>query len=173
MREMSLAIALAVSTVTLPLLQQDVHAETSANATPSSKNGGQDELALFRASMRIDRREFVKQSMDLRPEEGKKFWSLYHQYEADLMRLNDQRLAIIKDYEKSFDQMTDSKAAGLVKRSMAFRKTRSELLETYYGKIAKATSKIIGARFLQVESVLQGAGDVAVGSSIPLMPKMQ
>ena len=173
MRKMSLAIALAVATATLPLLHHGVHAETAKKVTPSAKDSAQDELALFRASMRIDRREFVKQSMDLSPEEGKKFWSLYHQYEADMMKLNDQRLEVIKDYEKSFDQMTDSKAAELVKRSMAFRKARSELLETYYGKIAKATSKIIGARFLQVESVLQGAGDVAVGSSIPLMPKMQ
>jgi hypothetical protein len=40
-----------------------------------------------------------------------------------------------------------------------------------YSKVAKATSKVIAARFLQVESVLQGASDVAIGSSIPLMEK--
>ncbi len=173
MKNMSLAIALTVSSITLPLIHLDAHAETTKKVTSAAKHAGQDELALFRASMRIDRREFVKQSMDLGPKEGKKFWSLYHQYEADMMRLNDERLAVIKDYEKSFDRMTESKADELVKRLVKFRKTRTELLETYYGKVAKATSKIIGARFLQVESVLQGAGDVAVGSSVPLMPKMQ
>lgn len=172
MKKMSLAIALSVATVALPLVHHAANAETTSKAAPAAKNGGQDELALFRASTRIDRREFVKQAMGLSPAEGKKFWSLYHQYEADMMKLNDQRLAVIKDYEKFYDTMTESKAAELVKRSMAFRKARTDLLDTYYGKIAKATSKIVGARFLQVESVLQGAGDVAVGSSVPLMPKM-
>ena len=87
------------------------------------------------------------------------------------MKLNDKRLALIKDYADNFQKITDSKADELVKRTFEYRKSRNELLEKYYGKIAKATSKRVGARFLQVEGVLQGAGDVAVGASIPLMPK--
>jgi hypothetical protein len=71
----------------------------------------------------------------------------------------------------TFDNMSESKADELVKRSLDFRRARTALLEKYYGKIAKATSKIVAARFLQVEGVLQGAGDVVVGSSLPLMPK--
>lgn len=37
--------------------------------------------------------------------------------------------------------------------------------------LSTVTSKVIAARFLQVEAVLQGAGDVVIGSSIPLMEK--
>ncbi len=109
--------------------------------------------------------------MALNEEEEKKFLSQYNQYEADLKKLNDKRLEIIKDYAANFENMNDKKAGELVKRSFEFRKKRNELLEKYYGKVAKATSKVIAARFLQVESVLQGAGDVAVGSEIPLMSK--
>lgn len=165
MKTKLLSLAFAVAAVSL-LISHGAQAETApAEAT------GQDALALFRASTRIDRRDFVKQSMNLSEEQGKKFWSLYHQYEADLMKLNDKRLAVIKDYADTFENMSESKADELVKRSLDFRKARIALLDKYYGKIAKATSKAVGARFLQVESVLQGAGDVVVGSSIPLMPK--
>ena len=40
-----------------------------------------------------------------------------------------------------------------------------------YDALAKATSTSIAARAMQVESFLQGAGDVAIGSKLPLMPK--
>lgn len=169
MKKKLLAFALAVASLTVPM--PGVRAETPAAKAPAAKKSGQDELSLFRASLRMDKRDFVKQAMALNGEQGKKFWSLYHQYEADLMTLNDKRMGIIKSYADSFEEMTEAKADELVKRSLEFRKARAALLEKYYGKIAKATSKVVGARFLQVESILQGAGDVAVGSSIPLMPK--
>jgi len=159
--------------VSVPVLSHEGQTEKPTTAAAAAEKTGQDDLALFRASTRIDRRDFVKKAMDLSEEEGKKFWSLYHQYEADLMKLNDKRLAVIKDYANAFENITESKADELVKRSLEFRKSRTALLEKYYAKMAKATSKIVGARFLQVEGVLQGAGDVVVGSSIPLMPKEQ
>lgn len=164
MKKSLIALTLAAASLAAP-----IHF-ARAEAAPAAGNT-EDQLSLFRASLRIDRRDFVKQAMNLSEDDGKAFWSLYHQYEADLMKLNDQRLAIIDDYADNFDKITDAKADQLVKRSLDYRKARASLLEKYYGKIAKATSKTVGARFLQVESILQGAGDVAVGSSIPLMPK--
>ena len=80
-------------------------------------------------------------------------------------------MAIIKDYAANFESITDKDADKLVKRSLSFRKQRAALLEKYYAKVAKATSKVIAARFLQVEAVLQGASDVVIGASIPLMEK--
>jgi hypothetical protein len=170
MKPRHLSIALAL--ISLTLLDQGLTAaETPATSAPAAEQTPQDKIAQLRASLRIDRRNFLKQTMGLSEEEGNKFWSLYYQYEADLMKLNDKRIEVIKDYSTNFEKMTEAKADDLVKRSMEFRKTRSALLEKYYGKIAKATSKIVGARFLQVESVLQGAGDAEIGASLPLMQK--
>ena len=171
MKNKLLVFAFTLAAISLASLSHTAQAETSA--TTAIANTEQDQLSLFRASLRIDRRDFVKKAMDLNEEQGKKFWSLYHQYEADMMKLNDKRLAVIKDYRDNFYQMTDSKADEIVKQTFEFRKMRSALLDKYYGKIAKATSKMVGARFVQVENVLQGAGDVMVAGSIPLMPKEQ
>jgi hypothetical protein len=164
-----IVIAFALAVAALPALSHG--AEAPKEQTTASKDTDQDELALFRASLRIDKRDFVKSAMNLNEEQGQKFWSVYHQYEADLMKLNDKRLANIKDYADNFQSLTEAKADELVKHAFEFRKARTALLEKYYSKIAKATSKAVGARFLQVENVLQGVTDVAVGASIPLMPK--
>jgi hypothetical protein len=172
-----LVFAFAIATVSLPALYNVAQAETPppvaapAEALPLEITGQQKELDLFRSSLRMEKWKFVKQVMALNGEEEKKFLSQYNKYEADLKKLNDKRVAIIKDYAANFEKMNDKEAGELVKRSFEFRKQRNLLLEKYYGKIAKATSKVIGARFLQVESVLQGAGDVAIGSELPLMSK--
>ena len=181
MKYKNVALALAIASVSLPVLNNLAHAETPAPETPAPVvpvaaptqeiTGQESELDLFRSSLRMEKWQFVRQAMALNGEEEKKFLSQYNQYEADLKKLNDKRIEIIKDYAANMENMNDKKAGELVKRSFEFRKKRNELLEKYYGKVAKATSKVIGARFLQVESVLQGAGDVAVGSEIPLMSK--
>jgi hypothetical protein len=176
MKYKHLAILFAFATVSLPALNNGVYAEgetapstTTTPAADTAEDG--EELKMFRFAMRMDKLDFVKKAMQLNKEQEKKFLDQYYRYDIELKRLNDERLAIIKDYAANFEKITDKEADKLVKRSLDFRKKRTALLEKYYAKIAKATSKVIAARFLQVESVLQGAGDVTIGSSIPLMEK--
>jgi hypothetical protein len=88
-----------------------------------------------------------------------------------LKALNDKRLAVIADYLNNIDKMTDAKAGEIAKRTIEFRKQRVALDASYYAAVAKATTKIIAARALQVENFLQGAGDVAIGSKLPLISK--
>ncbi|MEW6039790.1 MAG: hypothetical protein AB1648_16330 [Pseudomonadota bacterium] len=164
------SVVMAFSLV-LPGINAHAAKEAASSPAPVARPAEQDELALFRASIRMEKREFIADAMDLDEAQGKKFWSIYHQYEADLMKLNDIRYALINDYAASFDTISEAKADELVKAALDFRKSRTALLEKYYGKLAKSLSKKIGARFLQVENVLQGAEDVEIGASLPLMPK--
>jgi len=176
MKYKHLAFIFAFATISVPAINNIAYAEgettpstTPAPATDTVEEG--DEFKMFRFSMRMDKLDFVKKAMRLNEEQEKKFLDQYTRYDIELKTLNDERLATIKDYAANFDKITDKEADKLVKRSLNFRKQRTALLEKYYGKVAKATSKVIAARFLQVEAVLQGAGDVAIGSSIPLMQK--
>jgi hypothetical protein len=187
MKYKNLAFAFAIAAAGLPALNNAAQAETPApaaapvtapeetaapaEATPPEITGEDKELDMFRFTLRMDRLDFVKQAMALSGEQEKKFLTQYYYYDTELKKLNDKRVAVIKDYVANFDKMNDKKADELVRRSFEFRKQRNLLLERYYGKIAKKTSKVIAARFLQVESVLQGTADVAIGSELPLMSK--
>jgi len=119
----------------------------------------------------MEKLDFIKKAMKLPPEQEKKFLDQYYLYDTELKKLNDQRLATISDYAAKIDNIKGDEADKLIKRVFNFRKQRTALLEKYYGKIAKATSKTIAARFVQVESILQGTSDVKIGSSLPLMPE--
>lgn len=174
MKYKHLAMLFAFATATVPAITNVAYAEGEATpvAAPAADTAEEgDELKMFRFVLRMDKLDFVKKAMHLNEEQEKKFLAQYVRYDIELKTLNDERLAIINDYAANIETITDKDADKLVKRSLNFRKQRTALLEKYYGKVAKATSKVIAARFLQVEAVLQGAGDVAIGSSIPLMEK--
>ena len=140
--------------------------ETATAAAPAG-----NELDMFRFALEMDKEDFVKKALALEPAQEKKFLDVYYVFNAKLKALNDKRLKVIADYLSNIDKMTDAKAGELAKRTMDFRKQRVALDAAYYTAVAKATSKTIAARALQVENVLQGAGDVAIGSKLPLIPK--
>lgn len=169
-----LAILATFATIGLSAMTLVAHAEGDIPpaAVPAADIASEsNEFKMFRFATRMDKLEFIKQAMHLNAEQEKKFLEQYDRYDIELAALNDERLAIIKDYAANFENITDKDADKLVKRSLNFRKQRAALLEKYYAKVAKATSKVIAARFLQVEAVLQGASDVVIGASIPLMEK--
>ncbi|MGZ8157705.1 MAG: hypothetical protein ACXWT1_10610 [Methylobacter sp.] len=180
MKHNYIALFFAIAAFTQPVINnvalahdadETTTAVTSAPVPNADTAEESDEFKMFRFSLRMDKLDFVKEAMGLNEEQEKKFLDQYHRYDIELKSLNDARLRIINDYAANFDKITEKEADKLVKRSINFRKQRTALLEKYYSKIAKATSKVTAARFLQVESVLQGTGDVAIGSSIPLMSK--
>jgi hypothetical protein len=187
MKYKHLALICAIATVGFPAINIAQAAEEAAPvanpikafntatkdavATAEAAAGDGDELKMFRFSLRMEKMEFVQKAMKLTPEQEKKFMTVYYPYDIELKKLNDKRLAIIADYAAKFDSITDADADKLAKRALEFRKQRNELLAKYYGKVAKATSKTIAARFLQVESVMQATTDVKIGSTLPLMPE--
>ena len=173
-----LAVILAVSSLGFSAINGVAQAEEAGTSTPApaletstaaAPHG--NELDMFRFALEMDKEDFTKKALALDPAQEKKFLDVYYVFNAKLVALNDKRLKIIADYLSNIDKMTDAKAGELAKRTMEFRKQRIALDEKYYTAVAKATSKTIAARAMQVENFLQGAGDVAIGSKLPLMPK--
>ncbi len=179
MKFKNLAVILAVSSLSFTAINSVAQAEESASspstepaaATATEAAPQTNALQMFRFALEMDKEDFIKKSMKLDPAQEKKFMDVYYVFNAKLVALNNKRLAAIADYLKDLDNMTEAKAGELAKRALEFRKQRVALDSKYYSALAKATSKTIAARALQVESVLQGAGDVAIGSRLPLMPE--
>jgi Spy/CpxP family protein refolding chaperone len=129
-------------------------------------------LELLRSDLRTQKVAVVTKAMDLSQENGDKFWPLYREYEQKLAKINDRRIANIKAYGENYDKITNEKAAELIKSAMKINRDRFNLQEDYYKKVAKATSTVIGARFLQIESVVNNLVDLQIGLDLPLVPKL-
>jgi hypothetical protein len=142
------------------------------NAQPAPKSDAQNIQAyidLLRADVRQQKAEMMGAVMQLSAPDAAKFWPIYEQYDAELAKLNDQRVANIKEYASSYDQMTDDKADELIHKAMSFRKQRAELLAKYYELVKQSLGGITAARFIQVEDQLLLIIDLQIDSSLPVV----
>ena len=130
-------------------------------------------LELLRSDLRSQKVALVTKALDLPAGEGDRFWPIYREYDQKLARINDARIANIKAYAASYDTMTNDKAAELVKAALKNNRDRFDLQKKYYEKIAKATSTVIGARFIQVEQLVNSLVDLQLGLQLPLVPKLE
>jgi len=126
-------------------------------------------IELLRADVRQQKAEMVGEVMLLSAADAAKFWPIYEEYDNELAKLNDLRVANIKEYASSYDQMTDAKADELIQKAFSYRKQRSELLAKYYERVKQALGGIEAARFIQVEDQLLMIIDLQIDSALPVV----
>src|SRR5579863_4523746 len=126
-------------------------------------------IDLLRGDVRQQKAEMVGVVMQLSAADAAKFWPIYEQYDVELAKLNDLRVANIEEYANTYNQMTDEKADELIQKALSYRKQRSELLAKYYGLVKQALGGITAARFVQVEDQLLLIIDLQIDSSLPVV----
>jgi hypothetical protein len=124
---------------------------------------------LLRDDIRQQKAEMVGAVMQLSAADAAKFWPIYEQYDAELAKVNDLRVANIQEYASTYDQMTDAKADELIQKGLTYRKQRAELLAKYYELVRQALGGITAARFIQVEDQLLLIIDLQIYSSLPVV----
>jgi hypothetical protein len=128
-----------------------------------------DLIELLRADLRAQKTAIVAQVMRLSEEQAEIFWPIYREYEAEFVKLNDERVSLVKDYAASYDSMTDVTAKKLVDRGFKLQEARTRTLKKYVGKMGKALDPKTAARWAQVEYALGSAIDLQIASELPLL----
>jgi hypothetical protein len=126
-------------------------------------------IDLLRLDVRQQKAEMMGAVMQLSAADAAKFWPIYEEYDVELAKLNDLRVANIQEYANTYDQMTDEKADELIQKALSYRKQRSELLTKYYERVRQALGGIEAARFIQVEEQLLLIIDLQIDSSLPVV----
>ena len=126
-------------------------------------------ISLLRSDVRQQKAEVMGSVMLLSAQDAAKFWPIYSDYDAQLTKLNDQRVEDIKEYARAYDDMTDEKADELIQKSMAYQKQRAELLLQTYEKVKQALGSVTAARFAMVEHQLLLIIDLRIVSSLPIV----
>jgi hypothetical protein len=136
-------------------------------ASPKEQNL-QEYVKLLREDVRSQKSAMMSVVMQLDPDEAAKFWPIYRDYDAELSKLNDLRVANIEEYAKTYNQLTDAKADELIHNALDYQKQRGELLAKYYERMKQALGAIAAARFVQVEHQLLLIIDLQIASSLPV-----
>ena len=133
--------------------------------------GAQDTsyLEVLRSDVRAQRAALITQAMQFSEAQAALFWPICRRYDAELVTLNDQRIATIIDFGKNYESMTNAKANELTEQTFAYYENLIKIQRKYYAEFAKALSPKVAAKFMQVERKINTYIDVQLQANIPLV----
>jgi hypothetical protein len=129
----------------------------------------QDYMELLRQDIKTTKVAILTESLPMTQKESDTFWPIYREYDLELSKIADRRMAISKDVAANYDKMTDSAATKLVEQSFKLQNDRNELLMDTYKKVAKATNPVLAARFAQIENQIITLLDMKIIEAVPLV----
>ncbi|HEU4891079.1 MAG TPA: hypothetical protein VFT47_05985 [Vicinamibacterales bacterium] len=125
---------------------------------------------LLRSDVRAQKVAIITEVMGFNDKEDEAFWPIYREYDLEMAKLGDERVALIADYAKNYANVTDEVADRLASKALELESRRQELKGQVYQKVKKALSPLTAARFLQVEHQLLLLIDLQIASSLPVAP---
>jgi len=123
---------------------------------------------LLRSDIRGQAVAIITEVMQFTEDEDAKFWPVYRDFEAELSKINGDRIALITDYAEHYSALTDEVADTLARRALDLEARRNTLKATYYDRIKAALSAKTAARFIQVENQILLLLDLQIAASLPL-----
>jgi hypothetical protein len=128
-----------------------------------------DWLELLRSDVRAEKVALLTEAMKLSDADGQIFWPIYREYQKEFAGIEDQRIALLKDYTRSFSVMDDDKAKDIADQWFRLQEDKMKLKKKYFKKVEKAMSTIMAARFVQIEHQLGLLIDLQITAQLPLI----
>ena len=101
--------------------------------------------------------------------EDKAFWPIYREYNAEMSKLGDERVALIEEYARAYGSISDDAAQKLMARAIELDARRRAALEKAANQVKTALSPRMALKFLQVEHQLQLIIDLQIAASLPIV----
>jgi hypothetical protein len=173
----SLQVLLLVGSAAACVVEPVSKAQTAVQSSGTTTSTASDKqtvntdvyIALLRRNVRHEKAEIMGSMMALNAQDAAKFWPIYSEYDQELAKLNDLRVANIKEYASRYNDLTDTEADSLVQKSMMYRKQRAGLLDKTYEKMKASLGGVTAARFAQVEDQLLLLIDLQIDSALPIV----
>lgn len=167
----SLLAALALSGVIqfghLPAVAQASGA--AASAPQGSQSSISQDIDLLRKDIRSQKKQLIAANMPLTDTEAQKFWPVYDQYTAELVKINNDKYALIQEYAQSYGNMTDAQADDWAARLLKLDPQVAALRQKYWTNFRAVLPAKKAALYEQIERRAQMLIDVQLASQIPLL----
>jgi hypothetical protein len=128
-------------------------------------------IEILKSEVKTDKKAIITETMQFTEQQSAAFWPIYNEFEYELEKLSNKRIANIKDFAANFDSLTDQKADELISKSFDFLEDRMSLNKNYYSKFAEVLTPIVAAKYMQLENQIQLILDLSIAENLPLAKK--
>ena len=126
------------------------------------------DIDLMRKDIRSQKKQLIAQNLKLTDQEATKFWPIYDQYTAELVKINNQKYSIIQQYADQYATLTDEQALSLVQQWGEVDIAAAQLRAKYVPIVAKAIGGRKAASFGQLDRRIALIIELQLASKLPL-----
>ncbi len=137
--------------------------------TQKAQAARDQDIQLLRQDIRSKKKQLIAANLKLTDTEATKFWPVYDQYTADLIKINNDKYALMKDYADNWGTMTDEQAVSLTNRALAVDEKVAALRTHYVPIFMKVIDGKKTATFFQLDRRIQSMIDLQLGAQFPLV----
>jgi len=130
-------------------------------------------IALVRANMQADRNTLITTGMNFSDKDGATFWPIYREYEYERSKVDDRRVAVIKEYTQKYPNVTDAEAKAMAIQMLECDSQLAELKKKYFKKFNKVLPALTVTKFFQLERRVDLMMDMQVEASLPPLTQAQ
>ena len=149
------ALACALSCLAAPVLAQDKPAQMS----PSE----------WLARIQADKKAIVMKSMELTPDEAKKFWPLYEKFQRERAVPQSSLNRAMLDYIAADGSLTNANAKRIVNQVQAAVLDEARLDQKHFKQLLSVLPAQKAARYMQIENKMQAVVRYEAAKAIPLV----
>src|SRR5215468_3988782 len=139
------------------------------SARTASDSAPDQYIEMLRADIRSVKKQVIAANLVLTDKEAEKFWPIYDQYTAELTKINDTKVALIKTYAENYSNMTDEDAEEYIKGRAALDESVNRLRLKYFPVFRRVLSGKTTAKFFQIEWRISLVIDLRLASQMPLI----
>lgn len=126
---------------------------------------------LLRGDIRQQKVAIITEVMGFSEAEDKAFWPIYRDYDSEMAKLGDERIALIADFARNYDTLTDEVADKLARSALDLEARRQAAKAKFYDRLRSAVKPRTALRALQVEHQLQLLIDLQISAALPIAAK--
>jgi hypothetical protein len=124
---------------------------------------------LLRSDVQAQKVAIITEVMGFTEAEDKAFWPIYREYEVEMAKVGDERVAMIAEYAANYSSMTDAVAEKLAAKALELESRRQAVKGRCYERLKTVMSPRTALRFLQVEHQLLLVIDLQISASLPIV----
>ena len=144
-------------------------AQTAPPGDPQTKTLNLSAYAeLLRSDLRAQKVAIITEVMQFTDAEDKAFWPIYREYDGEMAKLGDERVALVADYARHYDALSDEVAGTLARSAIDLEARRQAVKAKYYERVRTALSPKTALRYLQVEHQLLLLIDLQISAALPI-----
>jgi Spy/CpxP family protein refolding chaperone len=142
---------------------------TGQQASTKDQAATAQEVELMRKDLRSMRKQLIAANLKLTDDQATKFWPVYNDYIAELVKINNTKYDLLKEYFNSYGTITAEQADSMTKRLLALDVSVAQLREKYQPKFRAVLPAKESATFFQLDRRISMMIDLQLSSSIPLL----